>query len=212
MGTFFKTFFCCLIIALSFLMYKFLKSESYDTNLQVNNENPVYAKYDKYSDLSKNNQNKLQENSKNDIDSKTPNSEDKTNSNKEKFEYVCYFYTATGKLVSVKREFSIKQSLENTISMLLSGPTIKETKEGIYTEIPKNVELISVKETPDSVIVNLSAAFGQGGGSQSIENRVSQLSKTVKNRVKNKKVYLYIDNKEVEYLGGEGIYIAQPLK
>ena len=95
--------------------------------------------------------------------------------------------------------------------MLLKGPTIQESRQGIYSEIPKDVDLISVTQKNDSVIVNLSSAFGQGGGSQSIENRVKQLSKTVKNSVKGKKVYLYIDNKEVEYLGGEGIYIKQPL-
>ena len=96
--------------------------------------------------------------------------------------------------------------------MLLKGPTIKESQQGIYSEIPKNVNLISVKQNADSVIINLTSAFGQGGGSQSVENRVKQLSKTVKGRVSNKKVYLYINNKEVEYLGGEGVYIKQPLE
>ena len=204
MNTFFKTFFCCLLVAVGFFVYKYLKSESYSPDLSVANDNPVYTSNDsKYDSIKK-------------TQSSTLPIEDEINNSspmpaKEKYEYTCYFYSSNGKLIPVKREFGVKQSIENTVSMLLKGPTIKESREGIYSEIPKNVDLISIKQKNDSIIVNLSAKFGQGGGSESVENRVKQLSKTVKSRVPNKKVYLYIDNKEVEYLGGEGIYIAQPL-
>ena len=89
---------------------------------------------------------------------------------------------------------------------------ISESKKGIYSEIPPNVDLISVKNNDNSIIINLSSNFGNGGGSQSVENRVKQLNKTVKKYHPSKDVYLYIDGKEVEYLGGEGIYIKQPLE
>ena len=201
MGTFFRTFLCCLVIALGFFVYKFLMSESYSPDLSVSNENPVFSSYNKFDKMQEEKENTNQQN--NEIQPKEDT---------QKFEYTCYFYTSTGKLTAVKREFSIQQSLENTIAMLIKGPTIKEEKQGIYSEIPKNTDVIYVKQNNDSVIVNLTSAFGQGGGSQSVENRVKQISKTVKNRVKNKKVYLYIDNKEVEYLGGEGVYIKQPLE
>jgi len=207
MGTFFKTFIICLIICLSFFIYKFVISESHSPNLSVSKENPVFSSYNKFED-------NLKENKK-----QTPETlpvEDKINSDeiptpKNKFVYTCYFYSTGGKLIPVKREFSIEQNLENNIKMLLKGPTILEEKQGIYSEIPKGVDLISSKSDNDSVIINLTSKFGQGGGSQSIENRLKQLSKTVKSRAKGKKVYLYIDNKEVEYLGGEGIYVKQPL-
>ena len=89
---------------------------------------------------------------------------------------------------------------------------IPETKKGIYSEIPANVDLISVKNFDNKIIVNLSSNFGNGGGSESVENRVKQLSKTIKSYSRNKQIYLYINNKEVEYLGGEGVYIKQPLE
>lgn len=89
---------------------------------------------------------------------------------------------------------------------------ISESKNGVYSEIPQNVDLISVKNNDTSIIINLSSNFGNGGGSQSVENRIKQLSKTVKKYHPSKNVYLYINGKEVEYLGGEGIYIKQPLE
>ena len=95
--------------------------------------------------------------------------------------------------------------------MLLKGPLIAETKQGIYSEIPANVDLIDIKKTDDKIIVNLTSNFGNGGGSKSIENRIAQLSKTIKIHEPNKKIYLHINGKEVEYLGGEGVYVKQPL-
>ena len=203
MNTFFKTFVCCLVIAIGFFLYKFFISESYSPDLNVSDANPVFTNNNKFD-----NYQKTEEPQKLLVEEELSGDEIPV---PPKFEYTCYFYSNSGKLVPVKREFAVKQSIENTIEMLLKGPTILESKQGIYSEIPKNTDLISVEQTSDKIIVNLTSGFGQGGGSQSVENRVKQLSKTVKERVKNKKVYLYIDNKEVEYLGGEGVYISQPL-
>ncbi|MBR2068816.1 MAG: GerMN domain-containing protein [Candidatus Gastranaerophilales bacterium] len=204
MNTFIKTFIVCLIVALGFFIYKFVISESYSPDLSVSNDNPVFT----------NTTNRFDKVEKSPIEKLPIEEEFEKNQLPEvdnKYEYTCFFYSSTGKLIPVKREFSVKQSLENTIDMLLKGPTITESRQGIYSEIPKNVDLISVNQGQDSIIVNLTSAFGQGGGSQSIENRLKQLSKTIKNRYKDKKIYLYIDNKEVEYLGGEGVYVKQPL-
>ncbi|MBQ8476545.1 GerMN domain-containing protein [bacterium] len=203
MNTFFKTFALCLVVALSFFIYKFVMSESYSPDLSVTNDNPVFSNSNKFDNIKKEEPQKLP------IEEQMENIGD--NAPLQKYEYICYFYSPAGKLIPVKREFAVKQSLENTVSMLIKGPTILEAKQGIYSEIPKNVDIISVKQNPESVIVNLTSGFGQGGGSQSIENRLQQLSKTIKTRTKNKKIYLYIDNKEVEYLGGEGVYVKQPL-
>ena len=204
MGTFFKTFFFCMLICVGFFVYRFLQSESYSPDLSVTHENPVFGNSNKFDKIKPNEAEKLP------IEQDLA-SEPTPAPAQEKYEYTCYFYSGTGKLVPIKREFSTKQSLQNTVAMLLKGPTIKESKLGYYSEIPKNVDLLYLKESQDKIIVNLSSKFGQGGGTQSVENRVKQLSKTVKSNAGNKKVYLYIDNKEVEYLGGDGVYISQPL-
>lgn len=101
--------------------------------------------------------------------------------------------------------------LDETIKLLLKGVTKEESSKGIYSEIPANAKLYWVRETKDKIIVNLSSEFEQGGGTQTIMARINQLSKTVKAQKKDLPVYLYINGKIVEYIGGDGVYLEQPL-
>ncbi|MBQ8636056.1 GerMN domain-containing protein [bacterium] len=210
MSTFIKTFFICLILCFSFLAYKYFSFDSYSNELKVSKNNPVFGIHSDLPEakpVTKTSQKpKTEENVKNFEQSKNQTVK------KEKYLHSCYFYSHTGSLVLVKRELNFKPSLENSISVLLKGPLISETKRGLYSEIPANVDLISVKRSDKDVIVDLSSNFGNGGGSNSVINRVKQLSKTVKIHEPNKNVYLYINGKEVEYLGGDGVYIKQPLE
>ncbi len=203
MGTFFKTFFICLVLTFGFLGYKYFSMESYNSDLFVSKESPVFGTHDDIQTQEE----KIIENTK-ELDKKSDiKQEDK------KYTHTCYFYSVDGKLVPIKRELSAKPSLENTILLLLKGPTIAETKKGIYSEIPANVDLIGVKSIDNNKLaVDLSSNFGNGGGTQSIENRIKQLSKTIKSFAPNKIIYLYINGKEVEYLGGDGVFIKQPLE
>lgn len=100
----------------------------------------------------------------------------------------------------------IKYAIQN----LLKGPTKKEQAKGIYSEIPQGTKLLSLEEKPDKVIVNLSGNFEQGGGTDGLYKRLYQLIKT-SNKNTTLDVYLYIDGKQVEIIGGEGIMINQPL-
>ena len=188
-------------MCVSFLIYKFVGVESFDGKLDVAKSNPVFSSQ-KVSNFEKNQNEKKQ----------TEEQTEQKDNEVKKYVYNCYFYTKGGQITAQKRELQAPQSLENALYLLLKGPTVEEIKKGIYTEIPQDTRLISVKNNSDSVIVNLTSKFGSGGGTESVENRVKQLSKTVKSYHPNKKVYLYIDNKEVEYLGGEGVYIKQPLE
>lgn len=112
----------------------------------------------------------------------------------------------------VKREYNISEGtkLKAAITNLLSGPSKEERAKGIYSEIPKGTKLISLEETPSKVIINLSGDFEQGGGTDGLYKRLYQLIKTSnKNSAQN--VYLYINGKQVEVIGGEGLMINQPL-
>mgnify|MGYP001144361009 CR=1 FL=1 len=199
MNTFIKTFFICLFIALAFITYKFISNDSYNSNLNVSKENPIFGLRD-YDPVVK----------------KEPESPiaQETQEKKENKVYVhtCYFYLPNGELTPIKRELTSPTTLKASINLLLKGPTIAESKQGIYSEIPPNVDLISLKINQKSVIVNLTSNFGNGGGSESVENRVKQLAKTVRVLVPNKPIYLHINNKEVEYLGGDGVFVKQPLE
>lgn len=218
MNIFVKTFLVCLVACLGFLFYCMVGENSYSPELKLSQNNVfssstkeasnVNEKYESPEELTTKEieENKIYDKQTQEYNKKTQEQE------KPKYYQSCYFFSKNGELIEIKREIKSQPSLENAITLLLRGPMISESKKGIYSEIPPNVDLISVKNNDNSIIINLSSNFGNGGGSQSVENRVKQLNKTVKKYHPSKDVYLYIDGKEVEYLGGEGIYIKQPLE
>lgn len=218
MNIFVKTFLVCLVACLGFLFYCMVGENSYSPELKLSQNNVfssstkeasnVNEKYESPEELTTKEieENKIYDKLTQEYNKKTQEQE------KPKYYQSCYFFSKNGELIEIKREIKSQPSLENAITLLLRGPMISESKKGIYSEIPPNVDLISVKNNDNSIIINLSSNFGNGGGSQSVENRVKQLNKTVKKYHPRKDVYLYIDGKEVEYLGGEGIYIKQPLE
>lgn len=104
-----------------------------------------------------------------------------------------------------------ENNLENAIIELLKGTTSSDRLQGAYTEIPKGTRLLSLKDTGNSIAINLSKEFEEGGGAQSVQSRLLQLIKTVDMYGNSKPIYLYIEGKKIEYLGGEGIYVEQPL-
>ena len=109
-----------------------------------------------------------------------------------------------------KRELKEK-SLKNAINALLKGPDEQERKAGVYSEIPNGTKLISVINSEDKIIINLNSEFQYGGGTDSINNRLKQLVKTVVAILPDKNIYLYIEGKQVDVMGGDGVMITQPL-
>lgn len=105
-----------------------------------------------------------------------------------------------------------KNKLSFAISELLKGPNATELSQKYYSEIPAETKLRSVIETDTKVIINLSSNFQYGGGSDSLYSRVQQLLKTVLANCPNKQVYLYLDDKQADVIGGEGLMIKQPLE
>lgn len=101
--------------------------------------------------------------------------------------------------------------VEYAVRMLLAGPARADVRKGLYTEIPKATKLLSVKETPLKVIINLSSDFEFGGGGDSLYTRMYQIIKTV-NKNTHKPVYLYIDGQQANVIGGEGLMLKQPLR
>ncbi|ABA21930.1 conserved hypothetical protein [Trichormus variabilis ATCC 29413] len=100
------------------------------------------------------------------------------------------------------------QVLEKAFQNLLAGPT-----EGTdSTTIPKGTKLLGLKvENNDEVHVNLSEDFTSGGGSTSMMGRVGQVVYTATSLNPNAKVYIEVNSKPLEVLGGEGVVLDQPL-
>ncbi len=119
---------------------------------------------------------------------------------------------ANGIYKKVQREVSEdKDKFEFAIEELLKGPNLVEKSLGAYSEIPKVTKLLGIKESGNKIIIDLSSDFQYGGGTDSIYSRMMQLIKTSLANTKNQKIYLYLDGKQINEIGGEGIMISQPL-
>ena len=151
---------------------------------------------------------------KDDTDSKLPEKEEIREDKKEESVFV-YFLNSDKNgnqfLKPVSRPLvQDADRLEYSVNQLLAGPNMVERSAGAYTEIPKETKLINVTSSSSKIIINLTSNFGVGGGSDSIYSRMRQLIKTVLANTK-KPVYLYLDGKQADILGGEGITFSQPL-
>ena len=104
-----------------------------------------------------------------------------------------------------------ENKLEYAIKELLKGPNLVEKSTGAYSEVPKTTKLLAVKQTGNKVVIDFSSDFQYGGGTDSVYSRMMQLIKTSLANTKGKQIYLYLDGKQVNVIGGEGIMISQPL-
>ncbi|QSJ17745.1 GerMN domain-containing protein [Nostoc sp. UHCC 0702] len=99
------------------------------------------------------------------------------------------------------------QVLEKAFQSLLEGPS-----EGTdSTTIPKGTKLLGLKVENKEVHVNLSEDFTNGGGSTSMIARVGQVVYTATTLDPNAKVYISVNGKQLDVLGGEGVELEQPL-
>lgn len=118
----------------------------------------------------------------------------------------------TGIFKKVQRELPQgKSKLQFALNQLVTGPSAYEKKVGVYSEIPKNVKILGVVESKNKIIIDVSGNIQNGGGADSIYSRMKQLIKTALANSSKKPIYLFIDGKQAEVLGGEGIMISQPL-
>ena len=113
----------------------------------------------------------------------------------------------------VKREYDEKvdgTKLRFALTSLIMGPIQTEKVGGIYSEVPTSTTVLHIYDKSDKVIIDLSSGFVYGGGTDSVYKRLYQLIKTI-NRNTEKPAYLYIDGKQADVIGGDGIMITQPL-
>lgn len=93
---------------------------------------------------------------------------------------------------------------------LLLAPTKSEKAKGFTSEIPAGTKILSLRESSNSIMIDLSNNFEAGGGAESTYMRIRQIIKTA-NANTSLPVYLYINGKQANVIGGEGIMIKQPL-
>lgn len=120
---------------------------------------------------------------------------------------------SNGKLRSVNRECDLekqKSCFEYAITELVSAPSKWEKSKGFTSEIPQGTKVLSIREGSGNIIIDLSPAFEGGGGTESLYVRLRQIIKTAKANT-SLPTYLYINGKQADVIGGEGIMIKQPL-
>lgn len=159
---------------------------------------------------------KKEDNNKEEIVKKPTEVPTKKEATKDKETVSIYFLALdsndNGIYKKVQREIPIGQNrLEYAIKELLRGPNIVEKSTGAYSEIPKTTKLLKIKQKGNKIIIDFSSDFQYGGGTDSVYSRMMQLIKTALANTENKNIYLYLDGKQVNFIGGEGIMITQPL-
>ena len=116
----------------------------------------------------------------------------------------------SGNLRSVNRTCETDSCFEYAIKELVSAPSPWEKSKGFMSEIPSGTKVISIRESSGNVLIDLSSDFETGGGAESTYIRVKQIIRTA-NANTTKPVYLYINGKQANVIGGEGIMLKQPL-
>ena len=109
--------------------------------------------------------------------------------------------------VQVAANASPSVALERAFTTLL---TAQPTGEQAST-IPAGTQLRSLSVKEDGVHVDLSENFTQGGGGASMTGRVAQVLYTATSLDPDAPVWISVEGKPLEVLGGEGIAVAQPL-
>lgn len=99
--------------------------------------------------------------------------------------------------------------LEAAIAQLLKGPD--QSNAAIATTIPAGTQLRSLKVDATGIHVDVSEAFTEGGGSAAMTGRVAQILYTATSLDPNAKVWLSVEGKPLDVLGGEGLVLEQPL-
>ena len=119
----------------------------------------------------------------------------------------------SGNLKPVKRECNPeieKSCFEYAIKELVLAPSRWEKSKGFTSEIPQGTKVLSIRESANSIMIDLSSNFESGGGAESTYIRIKQIIKTA-NANSSIPTYLYINGKQANVIGGEGIMIKQPL-
>ena len=184
--------FCLIVITTIYVYFSFFSEKGFNFEKQTLNKN-VESLTDKTSDT--------------DI-------EQNENQAKQEIKNVKIFITdSNGNLRSVNRKCDTsteKSCFAFAIKELVSAPTKWEKSKGLSSEIPAGTRILSIREGSNNILIDLSPAFESGGGAESTYIRVRQVIKTSIANTK-QPVFLYINGKQANVIGGEGIMIKQPL-
>jgi len=103
------------------------------------------------------------------------------------------------------------QNKEVAISTALKN-IITEKKDNLYSAIPEGTEVLSLTINNNDIRIDLSKQFTTGGGSNSMKGRLIQLLYTATSLNPDANLFISVEGKPLEYLGGEGVEVSQPMR
>ena len=116
-------------------------------------------------------------------------------------------------LKSIIRPVEYNQSpLRETINSLLKGPSSDEINKGSLTLIPDGTRLLSARVEGNTAYLNFNEAFRFNSlGREGYTAQLKQIVYTATEFSNINSVQILIEGSIKEYLGGEGIYVGEPL-
>jgi spore germination protein GerM len=103
---------------------------------------------------------------------------------------------------------SSEVALRTALSEMIAEPV---RRPGLYSAIPPQTKVLAFTIKDKNIQLNLSKEFTSGGGSASMIGRVVQVLYTSTSIDHDAKLFLSIEGKPLNYLGGEGLEIQQPI-
>lgn len=116
------------------------------------------------------------------------------------------------RVMAVTREVPYSQAVAKTAMLeLLKGPSAEELKGlKLHNEIPKGTKVLGVILDGNTIRVDLSKEFDDGGGTLSMDMRLAQVVYTMTQYSTIESVEFYMEGKKVKVFGGEGIMLDGP--
>ncbi|MEX2444373.1 MAG: GerMN domain-containing protein [Alkalispirochaeta sp.] len=102
--------------------------------------------------------------------------------------------------------------LTSTLEALIAGPTADDLNRGLLSLIPSGTELLSARVASGVAFLNFNEAFRFN--SMGLEGLLAQLQQVVRTATQFSTVdavQILIEGQNEEYLGGDGVYIGDPL-
>jgi hypothetical protein len=120
------------------------------------------------------------------------------------------YFIRNEKVAPVARVVSGTAVARAAMEQLVVGPTAAEKAAGLSSAVPAGTKVLGVTLASGVATVNLSATYGTGGGSLSMQSRVAQVVYTLTQFPTIKQVRFAIDGTPVTSIGGEGVLVDPP--
>jgi len=124
---------------------------------------------------------------------------------------VYWIESKQNKLVAIPIAVKAKSNDAAIASVINALITEQPPESSLYSAIPVKTKVLSATTKNKEVRINLSQDFTSGGGAASMQGRIIQILYTATSLEPDAKVYLAVEGKPLQYIGGEGLAVPQPM-